>query len=177
MFVWDHQEAAQPLCLLRLWALCLTAPVTTGFCSGAACPWELNWDRQMVPVSYGPVNNGAKIADAVFFLGRIWNSTKYATFHRPFPTFSSLDESISPFFPNFFRWEQCSVGVQVRSSGARWKEPVGCQQMSAQGGKEPVVPAQDRGGQILGCCFGFVIGSSVTTNGSENCPLFQFFAS
>lgn len=169
--MWDHQEAAQPLCLLRLWALCLTAPVTTGFCSGAACPWELNWDHQMVPVSYGLVSNGAKIADAVSFQGRIWNSAKCAMFLWPFPTFSSLDETISPFLPNFFH---CRGAVQHGCAGeelsTRWRDLVGCQQTSAQGGKEPIVPVWDWGGQNVGLCYSFVIGSSATTKSSWKLP-------
>lgn len=65
---------------------------------------------------------------------------------------------------------QCSMGVQARSSSTRWREPVGCQQTSAQGGKEPIVPVWDWGGQNLGLCYGFVIGSSVTTKSSWKLP-------
>lgn len=89
----------------------------------------------------------------------------------PFPAFSSLDETISPSFLNIFHHRGAvQRGVQMRSS--RWRELVGCQRMSAQGGKEPVVPAGDQGGWIFGHCFDFVIGSSVNTNNSENFPLF-----
>lgn len=68
----------------------------------------------MVPVSYGLVSNGAKIADAVSFRGRISNSAKCAMFLWPFPTFSSLDETISPFLPNFFH---CRGAVQHGCAG------------------------------------------------------------
>lgn len=83
------------------------------------------------------------------------------------PTFSSLSEPISSFLPHFFH---CQGAVQPGCAG----EELQLQMKMSGGLSADICPrrAWDRGAQILGRCFGFVTGSSVTTNSSGNCPLF-----
>lgn len=151
VFLWDSQEAAEPLCLFRLWALCLTAPVMTGFCTGGSLSMRLNWHHQMVPVSYGLVSNGIKLADAVSFLGRIWISTKCAF---AITCFSSLGKAISPFFANVCPWwgtVQCECAGKELQHGLKgtseWSADISPRR------KEPTVLSQDRGGQTPEQCL------------------------
>lgn len=196
VFVWDHQEAAQPLCLPRLWALCLPVPVTTSSCNRAACPWELNcpWERNhlMVPVSYGPVSNSPKIADTVSLLVPwwvseivVWGGERAAVVHLS-PLVQNV-QSISLAIPYLFspmKPSRLSFWLYLLLQHGQAGEERQLQVKGLGGllagvllrGTEPAVPARDWEGQIPGRCFRSFTGSSVTTTNSKNCH-FQFFAS
>lgn len=103
-----------------------------------------SWDPQMFPVSSGLLSSDAKAADAVFFPGRIWNTTKCSVSH-----FLHSAPSMNPSHLSFC---VCLMGCSA--------------------GEELQLQVRRSGGQMLGCCFGLVMASSVATSSSANHPLF-----
>lgn len=142
-------------CLLRLWALCLQCWLQLAFAVGLLVhgSWAgtLKWSQLALVCS--------AVVPRQLMLPR--KDLEYCRMCNVWlPTFSSLNEPTSSFFPHFFHcW-----GMQVRSSSSRWRGLEGCQQTSAQGGHGIREPRYWDAASVT--------GSSVTTNSSGNCPLF-----